>query len=341
MNVEPSYKNLSFSSINALFHVRSDITLPAFTGSTFHGVLGRALSDVRYSDRREACSQCACRPECRYANLYSYLFETPADHPFVSQAGSLIRKNQKEYPKPVILDPPRGGAYPEGDQLMLQMTLIGKAIECLPFAVCALRLFSQARFGPSKECLMLDSVMDGVDSENHVETLIYNGKTDTYIGPGSVCDLNRITEETYGNLDTANAASSIHIRFLTPFRFMENNRLGASLDFKVFMARILDRIELLSVHSPLTGPIDKNAILDAAAQVKTEKPENLNLHWHDWERYSSRQNKRMKFGGYLGDIVFSGNLIPFLPYIKLGEFLHVGKQSTFGLGKYRVMFSQT
>jgi len=338
MNDEPSYKNLSFCRINAHFHVRSDITLPAFTGSTFHGVLGRALADVRYSDRREACSRCLCRPECRYANLYSYLFETPADHPFVSQAGALIRKNQKEYPKPVILDPPRGGAYPQGDQLMLEMTLVGKAIDCLPFAVCGLRLFSQARFGPSSECLMLDSVVDCTDSENPGEILIYSGKTDAFIGPGSVCDLNRITEETYGNLDSVNTASRIHIRFLTPFRFMENNRLGATLDFKVFMARILDRIELLSVHSPLTGPIDKNAILDAAAQIKTEKSD---LHWHDWERYSSRQNSRMKFGGYLGDIAFSGNLAPFLPYIKLGEFLHVGKQTTFGLGKYRVMFNQT
>ena len=338
MNVEPYYKNLTFCRIDALFHVQSDITLPAFTGSTFHGVLGRALSDVRYSDRREACSECTCRPECRYANLYSYLFETPADHPFVSQAGALIRKNQKEYPKPIILDPPRGGAYAEGDQMMLQMTLVGKAIECLPFAVCGLRQFSQARFGPSNECLMLDSIIDGADSESPVETLIYNGKTDTYIGPGSVCDLNRIVGDTYKNLDTANTTSNIHIRFLTPLRFMENNRLGATLDFKIFMARILDRIELLSVHSPLTEPIDKNAILDAAAQVKTEKS---GLQWHDWERYSSRQNNRMKFGGYLGDIVFSGNLIPFLPYIKMGEFLHMGKQTTFGLGKYRVMVSQT
>ncbi len=338
MSVEPCYKNLSFSRIKALFHVRSGITLPAFTGSTFHGVLGRALSDVQYSDRREACSECSCRPECRYANLYSYLFETPADHPFVSQVGELIRKKQKEYPKPVILDPPRGGAYPEGDQLMLQMTLVGKAIECLPFAVCALRQFSQARFGPSNECLMLDSIIDGLDSESLVETLIYNGKTDTYIGPGSVCDLNRIVEYTYSNLDTVSTTSNINIRFLTPFRFTENNHLGATLDFKIFMARILVRIELLSVHSPLTEPIDKNAILDAAAQVKTEKS---SLQWYDWERYSSRQNSRMKFGGYLGDIVFSGNLIPFLPYIKMGEYLHVGKQTSFGLGKYRVMVSQT
>ncbi|MFZ3046220.1 MAG: CRISPR system precrRNA processing endoribonuclease RAMP protein Cas6 [Desulfatirhabdiaceae bacterium] len=75
----------------------------------------------------------------------------------------------------------------------------------------------------------------------------------------------------------------------------------------------------------MTEPIDKNAILDAAAKIKIEKS---NLHWHDWERYSARQNSRMKFGGYLGDIVFSGNLVPFLPYIKMGEFLHVGKQTT-------------
>jgi len=336
MNTEIGFPNLSFCKINALFHVRSDITLPAFTGSTFHGILGRALSDVRYSDRRDACSECSCRPECRYANLYSYLFETPADHPFVHQAGESIRKNQKEYPKPIIIDPPDGGVYSEGQQLKFEVTLVGKAVECLPFVVCGLRLFGQARFGASNECLMLESVIDGADSDSPIETLIYNGKTDTYTGHGIILNFNQITNDVYRATDSRESTSNMHIRFLTPFRYRENNRLGAPLDFKIFMARILDRIELLSVHSPLIDPFDKKAILDAADLVRTERN---TLKWQDWERYSSRQNSRMKFGGYLGDIVFSGNLLPFLPYIKMGEYLHVGKQTSFGLGKYRVMVS--
>jgi len=47
----------------------------------------------------------------------------------------------------------------------------------------------------------------------------------------------------------------------------------------------------------------------------------------------------MKLGDFVGDIVFAGNLNEFLPYIKMCEFLNVGKNSTFGLGKYKIEIS--
>jgi hypothetical protein len=58
------------------------------------------------------------------------------------------------------------------------------------------------------------------------------------------------------------------------------------------------------------------------------------LVWHDWERYSQRQNTRMKMGGFIGKITFEGELCEFMPFIKLGEYLHIGKETVFGLGKY-------
>lgn len=41
-------------------------------------------------------------------------------------------------------------------------------------------------------------------------------------------------------------------------------------------------------------------------------------------------------GGFLGDITFEGNIEPFMPLIKAGEILHVGKGAGFGLGKYEI-----
>jgi CRISPR/Cas system endoribonuclease Cas6 (RAMP superfamily) len=42
-------------------------------------------------------------------------------------------------------------------------------------------------------------------------------------------------------------------------------------------------------------------------------------------------------GGFLGDITFEGDLAEFLPVIKLGEFLHVGKGTVYGMGKYEMI----
>ncbi|NIA10440.1 MAG: CRISPR system precrRNA processing endoribonuclease RAMP protein Cas6, partial [Nitrospiraceae bacterium] len=61
------------------------------------------------------------------------------------------------------------------------------------------------------------------------------------------------------------------------------------------------------------------------------------LYWHDWERWSNRQGTRMKLGGFMGEVTYKGDLRPFWPYIRLGEYVHVGKGSSFGLGRYRIV----
>jgi hypothetical protein len=63
------------------------------------------------------------------------------------------------------------------------------------------------------------------------------------------------------------------------------------------------------------------------------------LRWWDWERYSARQQTTMNFGGLIGGFELSGppaTLEKFVPLLKMGEWLHVGKGTTFGLGKYQV-----
>ena len=45
----------------------------------------------------------------------------------------------------------------------------------------------------------------------------------------------------------------------------------------------------------------------------------------------------MKYGGFIGEVTFEGDLTPFVNMIKLGEHLHVGKYYTFGLGRYEIL----
>ena len=58
--------------------------------------------------------------------------------------------------------------------------------------------------------------------------------------------------------------------------------------------------------------------------------------WIDWERYSNRQETKMKLGGFIGSITFEGDLEPFLPFLLLGEYIHVGKGTSFGLWEYEI-----
>ncbi|MEO5355608.1 MAG: CRISPR system precrRNA processing endoribonuclease RAMP protein Cas6, partial [Magnetococcus sp. XQGC-1] len=63
---------------------------------------------------------------------------------------------------------------------------------------------------------------------------------------------------------------------------------------------------------------------------------NGRLQWRDWTRWSSRQEQQMVLGGVVGQWSLHGLLVPFLPLLYLGQWLHVGKNATFGLGHYRL-----
>ncbi len=41
-------------------------------------------------------------------------------------------------------------------------------------------------------------------------------------------------------------------------------------------------------------------------------------------------------GGFVGEATFSGDISEFLPFLKLGEYLHIGKGTVYGLGKYEI-----
>ena len=81
-------------------------------------------------------------------------------------------------------------------------------------------------------------------------------------------------------------------------------------------------------------PIPAKELINLSENIKTLQ---YDLKWFDWERYSYRQNRRMILGGLVGQIVFEGNLSPFHDLIKAGEIFHCGKNTSFGLGKYKFL----
>ncbi|MFN3595527.1 MAG: CRISPR system precrRNA processing endoribonuclease RAMP protein Cas6, partial [Thiobacillaceae bacterium] len=93
------------------------------------------------------------------------------------------------------------------------------------------------------------------------------------------------------------------------------------------------RIALLhEFHGAGRLDLDFTQLKQQAAAIDSHK----RLRWQDWTRYSSRQQKKMDLGGVVGEWRLVGDLSPFAPFLHLGQWLHVGKEATFGLGGYRL-----
>jgi hypothetical protein len=105
--------------------------------------------------------------------------------------------------------------------------------------------------------------------------------------------------------------------------------------FGPLFSNLLRRISLLTTfHTDTPLETDFAALAQTARRIEVE---SMELRWHDWTRYSSRQDTLLKMGGLLGWVTLAGSdLSPFWPYLWLGQWTHAGKGSSMGLGKYRL-----
>jgi CRISPR-associated endoribonuclease Cas6 len=117
-----------------------------------------------------------------------------------------------------------------------------------------------------------------------------------------------------------------------PLRLQERGHLSTTLDVRsLVLAMIRRTLELAWFHVP-GAAIDWTfrPLLDHAAALRSTP----RVAWHDWERYSNRQQRKVTLGGLLGTLDLEGDIPePLAILLRTAEILHVGKGATFGLGR--------
>ncbi|HEB63049.1 MAG TPA: CRISPR system precrRNA processing endoribonuclease RAMP protein Cas6 [Gammaproteobacteria bacterium] len=214
--------------------------------------------------------------------------------------------DKSAWPKPFVLLPPldEQQGYAPGESFYCEITLFGHAIQHFPVCHAALEyLGSQMGLGRDQGRFKIE----------HVE----EAKTNTSRPPVN--------------------PQQITLHFPTRLRLKSNNRLCRNeLPFKLFFERLIGRLNTLALfygEGEIIDHTQRRALLEHAEKITIKKDD---LHWQEWDRFSGRQKAWMKFGGLLGEITYEGDLEPFIPYLTLGEWVHIGGKTSFGLGKYEV-----
>ena len=95
----------------------------------------------------------------------------------------------------------------------------------------------------------------------------------------------------------------------------------------------------MEFHAGLAGWGEAAKHISHLSQSLTDTQD---LHWFDWTRYSSRQQQEMTLGGVLGTWTLHGStetLAALWPWLWLGQWLHVGKNASMGMGGYTLQLS--
>lgn len=297
--------------------VQGELRLPPYAGSLLRGAFGAALRRVACMTGLPACPACPLYRTCPYPAL----FETPPQPTPLPQQFSQV-------PNPYVVEPPASGTrrVPAGETLEFHMVLIGhEALRQLPLVVHAWQRALAHGLGRMRVPAVLREVAWCSD-EGHHEPVFE--ESDTRLHPH---DAALVVPAPPPGLTTLR----LHIE--TPLRIQhQGHALGPQrLDTRTLILAAVRRATLmLHVHCGHDAAPDMPSVLNAAASAVDDR---AGLSWQDWTRYSSRQQQEMALGGVVGQWRLAGSaLAAAWPWLWLGQWLHLGKNATMGLGAYRL-----
>lgn len=315
-------QNFRFARYRFTYTAQEPLRMPHHKGNVFRGRFGYIL-------RQTTCVETTreCKKRCQFPErcVYSKCFETPVPK------DSPILRGQPFAPHPFILQPPSSGKlnYTPGDTFTCNLTLIGEAINLLPWMVFTFDQIGKRRIGlqgKRGQC-QLNKVESLPAHDSHQPQTIYTAETEMLTDDGLILRLDDVMQ------DVPHANDAIELEFLTPTSIKVNGKWSSELTFENLLRNLLRRIRFLSYfHCGDDLAVDAPALIKAAGAVK----HHLRLNWLRKDRYSYRAEKSVPMGGFVGKARFSGVLDPFLPLIYLGEYLHIGHHTAFGFGQYRI-----
>lgn len=296
------------------------LVLPAWKGSLTRGVFGRALRRLSCANRRvQACADCALSDQCAYCHIFETLPSAVENH----------RRKFSDVPRPFIICPPVSPRtlFQPGEHLAFEITLFGRAGRYLPHFAVAFREMGQLGLGRTRGRFRLASVDEVSPGGSRKPLLSKDGTVLTT--DGTRMDIRAIKKALPSSADHA-----VSIALETPLRLEEKGRLlTAAPFFDTLLAALWRRAFLLShFHCNAAGDDLPEQVFDTRVLVARH-----DLAWSDFHRYSSGKKQKMPLGGLVGTLTYEGAVTPYLPLLKLGEFIHLGKHTVFGNGRFRIL----
>lgn len=264
-------------------------------------VLGNELKKMCciFSTQSKSCLNCPVTQTCAYALLFETVHiagnnsKTNAIHPFV------IYSSQQT-----------GEVY---NYLNFDITLLGKGLNYFPYVYQAFALAGT----------------QGLFKERVKYTIKHITANGEMVYDGSLLKLPQTTDLwSFRPDDAENQPDKLLIKFLTPFRFLPENKIPANVSYGDFLTSAYRRVRMLASLFDDCPPERDYKLTYLPKEEKTD------TGWYDIKRYSARQKLEMQLGGFTGSMEINGNFSAAeRSLLQAAELFNVGRSISFGLGK--------
>ena len=293
------------------FRALQDIHLPLYAGSALRGIFGKSLRRVSCLAKKEDCAGCAAVSSCPYAAVF--------------ENGYIAASNGGEKTNPYIIEPMTMGSknIAQNDCFSFDCLLFGTAVEKMSYVLLAWSKTGNMGFTRERTQARLIRVRQVLP--DGTENLLYDFED---------AEAETVEAQSDFSLPEETELSSVRVTLQTPMRIQHNKHPVSAEKFTArdFLIAVIRRQQILTKqHIPDYPAIDFDVLRPA---IESASLSDADLHWFDWQRYSSRQKSTIALGGVMGKFMLNGDLKKLYPYLLMGEYFHAGKSAVLGMGKY-------
>lgn len=283
-------------------------------GITLRGAFGSSLRSLICADRTASCETCSLHAQCPYGFIFA---------PRIPEDAQRLRLN-RDIPRPFVIKPPLEDRqlYEPGDSLCFELVVIGNAIQLLPYFLISFRNLGEQGIGVNRGRFEIFKV-EAVDAHGNAD-VVMTAKDSTV----------KVPQKSIGLADIpASPPRRVRVDFLTPV-LLKYQGQWVRPTFGALFKRLRDRIHALSYfycQTPLA--IDFKLLGEKAEKISVISE---SLRWKEENRYSRFRELQHTLKGWVGTVIYEGEIEVFWPFLWMGQYIHVGKAATFGQGWYKV-----
>lgn len=311
MNWEELEKALEIRYIRLRFQViiEEDGELPYYKGFSLRGGIGEMLLRQNCVYQRDKCQECGFQKECVVRRI---MYAKPEiSIPFMNNGESLGYNLECTDHRT---------AFQKEDMLEFHLVLFGKCIPYFWIYLQAVHALGREGIGKEKVRFRIHRILNiqrkPIVIENQIDKSAYEWET-----------VNAYVERRmhYLKRDTG----SYEIRFLTPATLKYQGEFLSEFHWDAFLKAALRRIYMMDCFEGIS--IGQMVCEGEEPVLRAQR-----IHVSSIFRYSSTQEKRIPLKGLGGWAEMEAVPDLLLACIVAGEVLHVGKNSSFGFGMYRI-----
>lgn len=292
--------NIKYSITHFTIKFQENSQLNIFKESAIRGIIGQILLK-KFCIEDKDCKNCAFKDNCISNNFVGMKLKYKPS--FLAE----------EYiPSYMIICDNEKTNFKAGEELNFSIVFLSQGIILIPEIIRAV-ISAGKILGLNKYKYTLKEVLNDRNDKLYFDNKLYMKNI----------KIRTVKDYIENRLEISDEITMIKI--MRPFRFKKEGKLATDINEK-------DLINLLTKRILTLNALEGNKI-DQLKEYNL-KITDKEIAWEENSRYSNRQNMKMKLGGLIGYIYLETTDLETKKLLIAGELLHIGKNTSFGLGDY-------